>query len=371
MKTFNRLFDKICTFENLLIAARKAERGKRHKANVARFNANLEWELIRLRQELSDHSYRPGPYRHFVVYEAKKRIISAAAYCDRVVHHALCNIIEPLFDRMFIFDSYASRPGKGTHLAVQKCSQFARNNCYVLKCDIRKYFPSIDHQILFEQFRKRIKDPDVLWLIGLIIDSSEVVEVMAPYYFPGDDLITIMERVQGLPIGNQTSQFFANVYLNEFDHFVKEELRCRFYLRYVDDFVIFHSDKARLHEIKKRIQEYLAALRLRLHPNKSQIFPVTQGLDFLGYRIFPTHRLIRKSNVKRFRRRLRRCQKAYYTGEYNWQDVNQRVQSWMGHARWADSYNLRKEIFDQAVFKKGSVNRPAGVAGRVVEQSND
>ncbi|MEW6608618.1 MAG: RNA-directed DNA polymerase [bacterium] len=162
-----------------------------------------------------------------------------------------------------------------------------------------------------------------------------------------------MDRRKGLPIGNQTSQFFANVYLNGFDHFVKKELGCRYYIRYVDDSVVLDDDKALLYDVREGLKEYLSKLRLRLHPDKSQIFPVEQGTDFLGYRSFPTHRLIRKSNVKRFRRKLRRYRRDYAAGELSWPEVNQRVQSWLGHACWANSYYLRKEIFESAVFVKG------------------
>jgi len=355
MKTFKNLFPQICSFENLLLAAKKAQRGKRFKKNVARFNIDLEKELVRLRRELLDHSYRPGKYHHFTVYEAKKRLISAAPYRDRVVHHALCNVIEPIFERSFIYDSYACRKGKGTHQAVERFSQFARKNSYVFKCDIRKYFPSIDHQILFEMFERKIRDQDTLWLIQTIIDSSDVTDQNELFYFEGDNLFTPLERRKSLPIGNQTSQFFANVYLNGFDHYVKEVLRCHYYIRYVDDSVTLDNDKIRLHEIREQFIEYLSSLRLQLHPDKSQIFPVEQGTEFLGYRVFPTHRLIRKSNVKRFRRRLKKLQQLYSSGEITLPEIRQRIQSWLGHAGWANSYNLRKEIFSNLKFKKQAV----------------
>ena len=355
MKTFKNLFQQICSFENLLLAAKKAQKGKRFKKNVARFNIDLEKELVRLRRELLAHSYCPGKYHHFTVYEAKKRLISAAPYRDRVVHHALCNIIEPLFEQSFIYDSYACRKGKGTHKAVERFSEFARKNRYVFKCDIRKYFPSIDHQILFEMFEQKIRDTDTLWLIQTIIDSSDVADQSELFYFNGDNLFTPLERRKSLPIGNQTSQFFANVYLNGFDHYVKETLGFRYYIRYVDDAVTLDNDKSRLFEAREQFVEYISALRLRLHPDKSQIFPVEQGTDFLGYRIFPTHRLIRKSNVKRFRRKLRNLQRDYTVGKVTLPDINQRIQSWLGHAKWANSYQLRKEIFSNVKFKTRTV----------------
>ena len=224
MKTYNRLFQQMCSFENLLNAAQKAQRGKRFQAEVARFNFHLEKELYHLQAELQTQTYRPGEYREFYIYEPKLRKISAAPYRDRVVHHALCNVIEPIFERTFIFDSYACRKDKGTHKAVDRFTEFSRKNTYVLKCDIRKYFPSIDHEILKTRFRRKIRDAQVLWLLDLIVDSSNPQEYVHEY-FQGDDLLTSLNRRRGIPIGNLTSQFFANIYLNGFDHFVKEDLK--------------------------------------------------------------------------------------------------------------------------------------------------
>jgi len=368
MKTFKHLFDRICSFENLLQAAKKAEKGKRFKENVARFNINLEKELLQLQRELRSHSYVPGKYHHFTIYESKRRVISAAPFRDRVLHHALCNIIEPLFENSFIYDSYACRKGKGTHKAVERFSEFAKKNRYVFKCDIRKYFPSIDHQILYSMFERKIRDQDVLWLISAVIDSSDIETPEARFYFPGDDLFTPWERRKGLPLGNQTSQFFANVYLNDFDHFVKEKLGCGFYIRYVDDCVIMAQEKPFLKAARLACESYLSKLRLKIHEQKSQIFPVAQGTDFLGYRIFPTHRLIRKSNVKRFKRRLRKMQKSYRTGRITPVEIQQRIQSWLGHARWANSYFLRRELFRQYKFMKGPVKNVSCVARGLVEQ---
>ena len=243
MKTYNRLFNRICSFENLLLAARKAQDGKRFQEEVARFNFHLERELYRLQEELQTRTYRPGPYHEFHIYEPKLRKISAAPYRDRVVHHALCNVIEPIFDRTFIFDSYACRKGKGTHKAVDRFTEFCRKSDYVLKCDIKKYFPSIDHGILKTRFRKKIRDADVLWLMDLIVDFSNPQEGLLDEqdtardrpspYGSGDILGAVRDgfslpdeagtvRRRGIPIGNLTSQFYANIYLNGFDHFVKE-----------------------------------------------------------------------------------------------------------------------------------------------------
>ena len=200
MKTYNRLFQQMCSFENLLNAAQKAQRGKRFQAEVARFNFHLEKELYHLQAELQTQTYRPGEYREFYIYEPKLRKISAAPYRDRVVHHALCNVVEPIFERTFIFDSYACRKDKGTHKAVDRFTEFSRKNTYVLKCDIRKYFPSIDHEILKTRFRRKIRDAQVLWLLDLIVDSSNPQEYVHEY-FEGDDLLTSLNRRRGIPRG--------------------------------------------------------------------------------------------------------------------------------------------------------------------------
>ena len=260
-----------------------------------------------------------------------------------------CNIIEPIFEPTFIFDSYACRKGKGTHKAVDRFTEFSRKNAYVLKCDIKKYFPSIDHEILKTQFRRKIRDAQVLWLIDLIVDNSNPQEYVHEY-FEGDDLLTPLNRQRGIPIGNLTSQFFANIYLNRFDHFVKEDLRCRYYIRYMDDFVVLEKDKARLHQMKAEMAGYLAQFRLKLHAHKCQIFPVKDGTDFLGYQVFPTHRRLRPSSVRRARRRLRRLREDYEHEKISWADVNHSVQSWLGHVKHADTYGLRGQSSHRPFF---------------------
>jgi retron-type reverse transcriptase len=351
MKSFKHLFPQICSFENLLLAAKKAQRGQRFKPAAARFNFELEEELLRLQEELQTKTWKAGPYTEFHVYEPKKRLISAAPYRDRVVHHALCNVVEPLFDRTLIHDTYACRAGKGTHRAIERFSLFCRQQRYVLKCDIQKYFPSIDHQILYGLLARKIHDPDALWLIRAIIDSSNP-QVPVHEYFPGDDLFAPFERRRGIPIGNLTSQFFANTYLNGFDHFVKEELRCACYLRYMDDFAVLDDNKGRLHEVKAAMGEYLAGLRLKLHPDKCQVFPATQGTDFLGFRIFPTHRLLRRGNAVRFRRKLRHLAAEYAQGEADLPAVLRSLQSWNAHASWGNTWRLREKLYNEVTFQR-------------------
>jgi retron-type reverse transcriptase len=351
VKRHNHLFEQIVSFENLLRAAGKAQRGKRFKPATALFNFHLEKELLDLQRTLMEKTYVHGAYRDFTIYDPKMRLISAAPYRDRVVHHALCRVIEPIFDRGFIHDSYACRKGKGTHAAVDRYTRFARKNRYVLKCDVRKYFPSIDQDILLAAIGRKIKCKDTLWLIERILRSRR--DTSSIQYFPGDDLFTPHERVRGLPIGNQTSQFFANIYLDGFDHFVKEVLRCRYYIRYVDDFVLFDDSKARLNAFKERIVDYLDTLRLKLHPRKCRVFEVGEGVGFLGYRIFPDHRRLIKRNALHFRRKLKKLQRDYGQGRIGIDAVRQSIQSWIAHASHADTYRLRRRILANVVFRKG------------------
>jgi len=351
MKRYGGLYEKIISFENLYWASKSARMGKKSKQSCATFEMNVEDELIALHKELHAKNYQPGSYREFTIYERKPRKISAAPYRDRVVHHALCQVIEPIFERAFIHDSYACRPGKGTHRAVDRFTEFARRNRYVLKTDIRKYFPSIDHEILFERIARKIKCRDTLGLIKLIIETSNPQEEITTHY-PGDDLFTPLEHRRGIPIGNLTSQFFANIYLDGFDHYVKEILHCGAYIRYVDDIVVFDDNKKRLWAIRQVMEEYLSKLRLSLHPVKTIVVPVTEGVDHLGYRVYPDRRRLRKDNIVRFHRRIRKMQDDYTTGRVTLHDVNARVQSWLGHAKHADTYLLREKIFSSICFQR-------------------
>ncbi len=351
MKRYGNLYPQIITFENLLLAARKAQKGKKFQDNVLGFNYNLERELLQLQQELSSKTYQPGAYRTFTIQEPKTRLISAAPYRDRVVHHALCNIIVPIFERTFIQDSYANRVGYGTHRALKRFIDFARSHRYVLQCDIQKYFPSIDHEILKTLIRRKIKCPDTLWLIDLIIDNSNE-QITVIEYFPGDDLLTPIQRKKGLPIGNLSSQFFANIYLSSFDHFVKEELGVKNYLRYVDDFAFLADERVFLSEVRIAVEEYLSKLRLKIHPIKSQLFETKQGANFLGFRIYPDRIRVRQENLRRGRRRLRKLQREYAGGKIDWQDVDRSLKSWIAHLEHGDTWQLRTKIFSDLVFSR-------------------
>ena len=348
MKRCGNLFQHIVSFENLYRASRKSRKGKRLKANVIKFEENIEEELFRLQEELASKTYKPGVYREFTIYERKPRKISAAPYRDRVVHHALCNIIEPIFEKTFIFDSYACRKVKGTHKAVERFTEFCRKNKYALKTDIRKYFPSIDHEILFGKIKRKIKCSDTLWLIKLIIDRSNRQDEVNDY-FKGDGLFEPACRKRGIPIGNLTSQFFANIYLDALDHHIKEKLSCRCYIRYVDDITLFDDDKKKLWEIKREIEKFLEKDRLKLHPHKTYVLPVSTGIDHIGYRIFPTHKLLRKDNSMRFRRKFKMMMQWFTNRKLTFGKLNASVQSWLGHAKHADSFGLRKSILARCV----------------------
>ncbi len=346
MKTFKKLYPKIYDFENLERSFRKARRGKRHKSNVASFELNLDQELLSLHDELKDQSYRPGGYRHFHIYERKPRRISAAPFRDRVLHHALCNVLEPIWEARFIHDSYACRKGKGTHAALDRSTHFARRYPYVLQCDIVQFFPSVDHEILHRLLARYIACPPTLDLIQQIIASGQSIhdERYEMEWFPGDDLLAVA-RPRGLPIGNQTSQFWANVYLHELDQFIKQGLHCRAYLRYCDDFMLFADDKPTLHRWRREIETFLVNLRLKIHAHKTSVHPVATGIPFLGLTVFPTHRRLRRQNGIAFQRRFKRQLKQFEQGEITREQLDQSVRAWIGHAGHADTWGLRRAIF--------------------------
>jgi RNA-directed DNA polymerase len=309
----SNLFGAITSWDNLLEAARVAARGKRSRPDVARFLHEIEPNLCRLQRELTDGRYQPGGYRTFWIHDSKSRLISAAPFRDRVVHHALTRVLEPVFEARFTGYSFASRKGFGQHRALALAREACRQHRYVLKCDIRKYFPSMDHEILKEQLARAVKCQPTLDLAARIIDGSNPQEPVA-HYFPDDTLFTPSSRRRGLPIGNQTSQFFGNVYLNGLDHFVLRELKPGLYLRYVDDFVLFGDDKQALRAMRERIQAFLDTCRLSLHDRKSRVYACAEGLTFLGWRLLPHQARIARPNVVRMRRRLRKMQALYHDG---------------------------------------------------------
>ena len=351
MKRYGNLWESVTDFANLDLAARKAQRCKRFRDDVLDYNYDLERNLHDLQASLRDKTYMPGPYRGFVIYEPKRRLISAAPYADRVAHHALCNVIEPIFDRTFVDTCYANRVGKGTHKALARCVELARSHRYVLRADVEKYFPTIDHAILKEKIRRKIKCPDTLWLIELILDNSNEQEAPAAY-FPGDDLLTPAERRRGLPIGNLTSQLWANVFLNDMDHLVPGRYGGRRYLRYVDDIALFSDSAEELEKAREALDTELRAIRLRLHPAKTEIAETKRGVNWLGFRILPDRIRVRQENLKRARRRLRQMQADYREGLIERGKISQSIRSWVAHLKHGDTARLRKRIFSSLVFSR-------------------
>lgn len=353
MKTYRHLHEQISDFANLYLAFRKARKGKRHKAEVADFEYNLEANLFQLQAELRDDSYRPGPYHNFYVRERKLRLISASPFRDRVVHHALCRVIDPIFEARFIHDTYACRVGKGTHKAVDQAQHFARGHAFVLQCDVHQFFPAIDHGILYDKLAKRIADPQTLQLIARILESG--AGVLSPMYtmewFDGDDLLAAL-RPRGLPVGNLTSQTWANFYLDSLDQFVKRELKCRGYLRYCDDFLLFHNDKSVLHGWKEAVSEHLGGLRLALNWRRSVVYPTETGIPFLGYRLFHDHRRLLAANLRTARQRLRHNRAAYLAGHISLAKFRESLVSWIAHASHADTWRLRRKMLSDIVLTR-------------------
>jgi retron-type reverse transcriptase len=351
-------YKRICSWENLRLAHRKAAKGKRGKPAAAGFEYKLADNLLNLQKELFAKTYRPGEYTSFYIHDPKHRLISAAPFRDRVAHHALCNVIEPIFERSFIYDSYANRVGKGTHRALDRAQQFARRFGYVLQIDVEQFFPAIDHQILRSILARKITDPDVLWLIDQILASGEGVleEEYRMRWFPGDDLFAI-NRPRGLPIGNLTSQFWANCVLNPFDHFVKRELRCRGYARYVDDALLFADDKQTLWAWREAVIERLAGLRLTLHPG-AQPRPTSEGFPFLGFVVYPTHRRLKRRKAVAYRAKLKRLVSEWVVGEETQEAVLASLLGWINHARYGDTWGLRRSMVAHIPTISGDIPCP-------------
>jgi hypothetical protein len=341
------LFPHIITWENLLLAYHKAARGKRGKSAAATFDFSLADRLLALQDDLIQGTYQPGPYQHFIINEPKRRLISAAPFRDRVAHHALCNLIEPLFEAQFHRHSYANRMGKGTHRAIDQLQAYARRYRYVLRLDIVQHFPSLDHALLKQELFRVIQDEKVCWLIEVILRSGEGVlaDEYEMVYFPGDSLLAAL-RPRGLPIGNLTSQFWSNCYLNPLDWFIGRELGCHAHLRYVDDMALFSDSKEQLGQWQRAVVEFLTALRLTLH-TEAQVNPVTNGIPWLGFVVYPTHRQLKRRNVVQFRRRLAHNISLYREGSITFAELDASVQGWINHVRYGDTWGLRGWLFGQ------------------------
>ena len=337
MKRHGHLFNEVCSFETLIKSAQDAAKGKKAKPRVAEFLLNLENEVIDLEQELLAKTYHPRPYRTFMIHDPKERMICAADFRDRVVHHAVSRVMEPIFERSFIFDTYACRKDKGTHRAVRRAQTFCRRYGYFLKLDVHKFFDSVDHDVLKTQLRQKIKDADLLWLLDVFIDHP----------------VPWAEKGKGIPIGNLTSQHFANFYLSALDHFVKEYLRVEGYIRYMDDLLLFADEKGTLWDAAERIEAYLREkLYLKIKSNAVLLAPVSQGLPFLGYRVFPNVIRISRQGWRRFRRKVQQRDKRFIRGEIDNETWGRSMASLVGHMRQADTRNLRASFFLEGQGRK-------------------
>lgn len=331
------LYDIIHDFNNLYKAYVDSKVSKRWKNSTVRFEINALAELKKLQRSLENGTYQLGPYNVFQVFEPKIRTIKSIQFKHKVVQRSLCdNVLEPIFEKTFIYDSYACRKGKGTHAGLDRTSEFLRRHYrmhglegWILKCDIEKYFDSIDHEILKKIIRKHIKDVRVLRMLDEIIDS-----------IPGG---------KGLPLGNQTSQWFSILFLSDFDHFIKERLGVKMYLRYMDDFVLIHHDKAFLQECKQAIVDYLEGLELELN-EKSHIFPVRNGVDFLGFRLYLTDtgkviRKVRRDSKDRMKRKLAKFKELYEEGKRTREQIEHAFNSWCSHASHGNCFYLIQDMY--------------------------
>ena len=342
------LFDRIANFPALDAAAQKAALGKRKKPGAASFLADREKELLRLERTLREGTYKPGKYVKIELFDPKHRIVSAAPFRDRVVHHAVCEVVAPIFERGFITHTFANRVGKGAHRAVDTYERYRDRHRHVLRCDVFRYFPAIDHAILKHDLRRRLACEPTLALLDKIIYASNRQEPV-DLIFPGDDLLSPLERRRGLPIGNLTSQFFANLYLDPLDHFCTEVLGAP-YLRYVDDFALFHDDIAVLKDWRARITRFLEGRRLKLHPKKTWTARTSEPTEFLGYILLPNGlRRLPEANVTRFHNRLRGMRDQLRAGTIDEAKVRTRIQAWEAHASFAHTRKLRNAILGEKV----------------------
>ena len=320
------IFNNIISVENLLSSWQEFLKGKRKRKDIALFSLSLADNVLGLHETLSKKTYYHGKYFAFKINDPKPRDIHKAEVADRLLHHAVYRILYPYFDRKFIYDSYSCRVNKGTHRAINRFREFGRKvskndsqTAWVLKCDIKKFFASINHQILFNILDKHINDTDVLWLFREIVESFHTENING----------------NGLPLGNLTSQLLINVYMNELDQFVKRKLKIKYYIRYADDFVVFHRDKKYLEELVPVLSEFLEKeLILTLHPNKLFIKTLASGVDFLGWVNFPKYRILRTSTKRRMFGKLKNNSKE------------EALISYLGLLSHGNTYKLTKRVLE-------------------------
>jgi len=339
MKTFTNLYNEIISTQNLFLAWKVFRRGKTKKKDVLRFEWGLEQHIFALHRDLRDKVYRHGAYKGFYITDPKRRHIHKATVRDRILHHAIYSKLYPLFDPMFIATSFSCRVNKGTHKGVlwlekatRKVSKNYTKPCFILNCDIRRFFDSVDHSILMDILNKAIDDDDVLVLLEEIIGSFSA------------GTPNLFER-KGVPIGNLTSQLFANVYMNEFDQFMKQELKVKYYARYTDDFVIVTDSVEYLQDILKLISAFLdERLHLTLHPDKVSIRNLHNGIDYLGYIVLPHHKLLRTKTRRRIYKGLRKRVADYNDEVVSETSVSQTLQSYLGALSHADAHNVSEDL---------------------------
>ena len=341
------LFRTLCDPAHLIGCARAAARGKKRNPSAARFLLELEPACFRLAQELSEGTWTPGGYRTFMVHEPKPRLISAAPFRDRVVHHGLVSLLEPHFERRFVAHSYACRVGKGTHRALERACELSRRRSFVLKGDIAKFFPSIDHELLKGEVRRAIEDVRLLEVLDRVIDGSNPQEPVQEWY-PGDDLFTPVSTRRGIPIGNLTSQFLANVFLDRLDHEVMDREGHGEYVRYCDDFLVFSDDRDALWALRQRLQRLLAGMRLRLHPRKGGVHATRSAVPFLGFTIRAGYRRLQRKALVRSTRRLRESGRDFASGGIDHECLRARVAAWRGHAAHASSGAVVEQVLRRA-----------------------
>lgn len=362
------MFASICNLEQLVSAYYLARRGKRDKPRICEFDFFLESNLVKLKYLLTSGNYTPSPYAHFTIYDPKTRQVAAPAFRDRVLQHSLVSAIEPSFEKRFIFDSYACRKRRGTHFGAKRVKRFlmaarcingSNKEIYVLQCDIQKFFQNISWDILLSLISKVVKCSPTFDLIKKIVTTHEKTtgetggELSQLSLFSTvvtEPPAVSVDKRKGLPIGNLTSQLFANIYLNELDHFVKETLRERWYARYMDDFLIIHPDKNHLREVRERIRFFLKeALELQLHPKKVTIKNVNEGVSFVGYRIFYDHLLIRGSTLRRMQKKYRKRVKLFQKGLISKEELFQTHCSVRGHLKHANAHRLYSFMVENCV----------------------
>lgn len=341
MKTYKNLYPKIHTFRRLYESFCLCRKDKRDQSYVAEFERNLEERLFALQHDLIDRTWEPDEYATFTVSDPKRRLINAPSFRDRIVHRAIHDTIVPIWECRFIHDSYACRKGKGPHVGADRLQgfmqTFPKGDGYYLQADVKSYFATIDHAVLLDLLWYRIADRDLRGILEQVVHS---------YHTPGC-------RGIGIPLGNLTSQLFANIYLHELDMFVKHRLRVRHYIRYMDDIVLLSDSKPQLWEWRDAIGAFLEdRLRVRLHPKKQIVAPIRTGTDYLGYWIFQDRRWVRARNVHRFYGRLKRMEAGAYP-----RDPMSSIMSWMGYAIHADAYGLNKSIERRHPFLAAGTER--------------